>query len=768
MSGELYDEFGNYIGPELDDSESGSSASESGEDDDDDTAAGQTQRLSGTTREHEGAGSAEDKGDGGDDGKDDDDAHMGDVVGPSSAIVLHEDKKYYPDADEVYPDAEVLVQDEDAQGIEEPLIKPVQVKTFSKLDDDAPNLRYSVDFLGSLMSRTMLIRNVAVLGHLHHGKSTLMDLLIDKTFESPKRSTAARKYARASPRYCDARFDEQERRLSIKSCPVTMALEDGRGKTFLINAIDCPGHIDFVDEMTAAAQAADGILLVVDAVEGPLVGTRRAIALAARLGLPLTLCVNKIDRLVHELKLPPSDAYLKLQYVIDNVNAIMREKGCLAQTPAAFSPIAGNVCFASGADGYCFTLESWARLHLRLRGQTGRVDAAQFAKRLWGDRYFDPSTRKFSTQAASVTGGCRVRSFVHFILQPLYKLYAQVLGEEPEDLKGRLASLKVRLTDKEVHLDPRPLLRLVMKRFFAGEATSGAVDVFVHHVPAPGSACNQGRIELACPAAPPGVKSCDATGPLRAHVCKLYASPDGTSFRALAKLYSGSLRVGQRVRVLGEAFLTSDQEDMSLATIDALSLCQARHRILVNQVFAGNWVLIEGLGDHIVKAATLISEDEPLAGVGTDALAESGLGTFAPLKFDSAAVMKLALEPVNPPDLPKMLHGLRCVNKSYPLLRTKVEESGEHVVFGTGEMYLDCVMQDLREMFAGVEIKVSDPMVAFCETVADTSAVKMFAETPNSRNQFTAIATPLEKGLGTAIERGALRWDGGPGPLGQI
>ena len=57
--------------------------------------------------------------------------------------------------------------------------------------------------------------------------------------------------------------------------------------------------------------------------------------------------------------------------------------------------------------------------------------------------------------------------------------------------------------------------------------------------------------------------------------------------------------------------------------------------------------------------------------------------------------MKIAVEPVNPSELPKMLDGLRKVNKSYPLLSTKVEESGEHVILGTGELYLDCVMHDL-------------------------------------------------------------------------
>ena len=61
---------------------------------------------------------------------------------------------------------------------------------------------------------------------------------------------------------------------------------------------------------------------------------------------------------------------------------------------------------------------------------------------------------------------------------------------------------------------------------------------------------------------------------------------------------------------------------------------------------------------------------------------------------------------------------LRKVNKTYPLLSTKVEESGEHLVLGTGELYLDCVMHDLRLMYSEVEIKTADPSVCFCETVS--------------------------------------------------
>jgi len=68
----------------------------------------------------------------------------------------------------------------------------------------------------------------------------------------------------------------------------------------------------------------------------------------------------------------------------------------------------------------------------------------------------------------------------------------------------------------------------------------------------------------------------------------------------------------------------------------------------------------------------------------------------------SIFIKMLLVEPVNPSELPKMLDGLRKVNKSYPLLITRVEESGEHVILGTGELYLDCVMHDLRKMYSEI------------------------------------------------------------------
>jgi 116 kDa U5 small nuclear ribonucleoprotein component len=141
---------------------------------------------------------------------------------------------------------------------------------------------------------------------------------------------------------------------------------------------------------------------------------------------------------------------------------------------------------------------------------------------------------------------------------------------------------------------------------------------------------------------------------------------------------------------------------------------------------AGNLVLIGGVDASIDKTATLVSLD----------VEDEDLYVFRPLKHMTKAVLKVAIEPIAPSELPKMLSGLRSINKSYPLLTTKAEESGEHVIIGTGELYLDCVMHDLRKLFSEIEIKVSDPVTKFCETVLETSALKCYADTPNKKYLF--------------------------------
>ncbi|KAI2666393.1 116 kDa U5 small nuclear ribonucleoprotein component [Labeo rohita] len=665
METDLYDEFGNYIGPELD-------SDEDEEVDADDREA--------------------------------DEADADEEEGGGMEVVLHEDKKYYPTAEEVYgPEVETIVQEEDTQPLTEPIIKPVKMKRFTLMEQELPATVYDMEFLADLMDSSELIRNVTLCGHLHHGKL----------------------------RYTDILFTEQERGVGIKSTPVTMVLPDSRGKSYLFNIMDTPGHVNFSDEVTSAVRLSDGIVLFIDAAEGVMLNTERLIKHAVQEKLAITICINKVDRLIVELKLPPTDAYYKLRHIVDEVNGLLSTYS--TDESLIVSPLLGNVCFASSQYSICFTLGSFAKIYSDTYGD---INYMEFAKRLWGDIYFNPKTRKFTKKAPNSNSQ---RSFVEFVLEPLYKILSQVVGDVDTSLPRVLDELGIHLTKEELKLNIRPLLRLVCNRFF-GEFTGECfVDMCVQHIPSP-----QGGARAKIEHSYTGGLDSDLggdNGPLMCHTTKMYSTDDGVQFHAFGRVLSGTLQAGQPVKVLGENYSLEDEEDSQICTVGRLWISVARYQIEVNRVPAGNWVLIEGCDQPIVKTATI-----------TEPRGNEEAQIFRPLKFNTASVIKIAVEPVNPSELPKMLDGLRKVNKSYPSLTTKVEESGEHVILGTGELYLDCVMHDLRKMYSEIDIKVADPVVTFCETVVETSSLKCFAETPNKKNKITMIAEPLEKGLAEDIE----------------
>lgn len=249
MDDSLYDEFGNYIGPEIE------SDQESDREDEDEDLQEKP--------EDERADSDEENGTAGPNGW----MTTGDDVDMENQIVLAEDKKYYPTAEEVYgEDVETLVMDEDEQPLELPIIKPVRDIKFEVGVKDSSTY-VSTQFLLGLSSNPTLVRNVALVGHLQHGKTVFMDMLVEQTHHISTFDQNSEKHMR----YTDTRVDEQERRISIKAVPMSLVLEDSNSKSYMCNIMDTPGHVNFSDEMTAALRLADGAVLIVDAAEGVMV-----------------------------------------------------------------------------------------------------------------------------------------------------------------------------------------------------------------------------------------------------------------------------------------------------------------------------------------------------------------------------------------------------------------------------------------------------------------------------------------------------------------
>ncbi|KAF8510411.1 P-loop containing nucleoside triphosphate hydrolase protein [Hysterangium stoloniferum] len=709
---EDYDEFGNYIGADL----------ESDEDEDNGLPEEFQQRPQ--MQEQPLEGFDEEPGP--------NDQALMEIDEPThTAVVLHEDKKYYPTAEEIYgPDVETLVQEEDAQPLTQPIIEPVKVRKWAVEEKGLPETRFDKGFLVDMTNYPEMVRNVAVVGHLHHGKTSLLDMLV---FETHKLTWDADRPVR----YTDTHILSRTREISIKSSPMSLILQTTAGKSHLFNFIDTPGHVNFVDEVAAAMRLTDGIIVVVDVVEGVMVNTESILRHAVNEGIPITLVINKVDRLILELRIKPHDAYYKIRHTIEEVNTFI--SAINSDPELRLSPERGNVAFASTDLGWCFTLRSFAQMYADTYGS---FDVSSFAERLWGDIYFDEEDRKFSRKAADPESP---RTFVHFILDPVYKIYSSVLSEETDQLKETLEGLGIILKPLMFKMDVRPLLKAVLDQFF-GTAT-GLVDMVVEHIPSPveGSALKVERTYTGPQTSElvENMRELKRDGPTMIQITKLYQTTDAQSFRAFGRVMCGTVRKGMELKVLGEGYSPEDEEDMVKAVVEDVWIYQSRYVIEAQEIPAGNLVLLGGIEGSISKTATLASTD-----------IDDDLYIFRPIKHITQSVLKIAVEPIAPSELPKMLAGLRNINKSYPLIQTKVEESGEHVVMGTGELYLDCVMHDLRKIFAEIEIKVSDPTTRFCETVLETSALKCYADTPNKKNKVTMIAEPLERGVAEDIETG--------------
>lgn len=667
-----------------------------------------------------------------------------DEDGPSNAVILHEDKQYYPTAQQVYgEDVEVMVQEEDAQPLSVPIIAPVEQKKFQVQEADLPEVYYSREFMTDLLSFPEGIRNIAFAGHLHHGKTAFVDMLVMQTHDLQERmDKKIGKRRDEQLRYTDTHFLERERGISIKAAPISLVMQGTRGKSHLLNIIDTPGHVNFVDEVGASLRLVDGVVLVVDVVEGVQINTEQIIKHAVLEDLPMTLVVNKMDRLILELKLPPTDAYFKLKHVVEEVNTIIEQILPGQGEKRRLSPEKGNVLFACTSMEWCFTLPSFAKMYAETYP---KVDAAEFGKRLWGDIFYNPKSRKFTRKAMEERAK---RTFVHFVLEPIYKLYSHTISESPEDLKETLATLGISLKPSEYKTDAKVLLKLVCAQFFG--PANGFVDMVVEHIPSPVEAARKsieryytGPIDSPLAAS---MLKCDADGPLIVQITKLFTNPTISGFYAFGRIMSGTAEPNQQVRVLGENYTLDDEEDSTLATIESTFIGCSRYNISTSGVPAGNLVLLSGIDNSIVKTATIVPPNSP-----------EDLYIFKPIAHFTESVLKVAIEPISPSELPKMLDGLRKINKSYPLITTKVEESGEHIVLGTGELYMDCVLHDLRKLYAEMDIKVSDPVTRFCETVSEQSAIMCFAKTPNGRNKITMVAEPLDDGIAEDIESGAIK-----------
>lgn len=618
-------------------------------------------------------------------------------------------------------------------------------------------VNFTVDQIRAIMDKKANIRNMSVIAHVDHGKSTLTDSLVSKAGIIAS--------ARAGEcRFTDTRKDEQERCITIKSTAISLFYElnendmafikqskDGTG--FLINLIDSPGHVDFSSEVTAALRVTDGALVVVDCVSGVCVQTETVLRQAIAERIKPVLMMNKMDRALLELQLGAEDLFQTFQRIVESVNVIIctygDEDGPMGKITV--EPDIGTVGFGSGLHGWAFTLKQFAEMYaakFAAKGNTQMTPAEHckkvedMMKKLWGDRFFDSATGKFLKSATGADGTKYPRTFVALVLDPIYKVFDAIMKFNKEETAKLITKLEIKLDTEDKEKEGKPLLKAVMRRWLpAGEALLQMITI---HLPSPVTA-QKYRCELLYEGpgddeAAMGIKNCDSKAPLMVYISKMVPTTDKGRFYAFGRVFSGTVSTGLKVRIMGPNFVPGKKDDLFLKPIQRTILMMGRYVEPIEDVPCGNIVGLVGVDQYLVKTGTITTYEQA--------------HNMKVMKFSVSPVVRVAVEVKNPADLPKLVEGLKRLCKSDPMVQCIIEESGEHIVAGAGELHLEICLKDLEEDHACIPLKKSDPVVSYRETVSAESGVVCLSKSPNKHNRLFMKACPLPEGLAEDIEKG--------------
>merc|ERR1712071_598011 len=239
-----------------------------------------------------------------------------------------------------------------------------------------------------------------------------------------------------------------------------------------------------------------------------------------------------------------------------------------------------------------------------------------------------------------------------------------------------------------------------------------------------------------------GIKTCDPNGPLMMYISKMVPTSDKGRFYAFGRVFSGKVCTGMKARIMGPNYTPGKKEDLYEKAIQRTVLMIGRFVEAIEDVPCGNICGLVGVDQFLVKTGTITTFKDA--------------HNLRVMKFSVSPVVRVAVEPKNPSDLPKLVEGLKRLAKSDPMVQCIIEESGEHIVAGAGELHLEICLKDLEEDHACIPLKKSDPVVSYRETVSEESDQVCLSKSPNKHNRFnihdvTLHADAIHRGGGQII-----------------
>jgi elongation factor 2 len=363
--------------------------------------------------------------------------------------------------------------------------------------------------------------------------------------------------------------------------------------------------------------------------------------------------------------------------------------------------------------------------------------------KIWGDNFFNAKTNKWQTESSSETGELQ-RGFCQLVLDPIIKLANAVLNGKKEIYEPIIKKINVELKGDELDLLGKHLLRKVMQKWI--NASDALLEMIILHLPSPRDAQKyrtlylyEGAMDDECAKA---MIACDPNGPLMMFISKMVPTSDSGRFYAFGRIFSGKVEVSKKVRIMGPNYKHGKNDDLFEKNIQRVVLMMGRRAEDVSDVPCGNTCALVGVDQCILKQGTISDH--------------SGAAIIKSMKYSVSPVVRVAVMPKNPGDLPKLVEGLKKMSKSDPLVQVITTET-EQIICGCGELHLEICLKDLVDDYSGIEIIKSDPVVPYKETVTELSKQTCLSKSPNKHNRLYMVAEPLKEELTLEIEDGTIK-----------
>eukprot|EP00090_Calanus_glacialis_P001947 TRINITY_DN11454_c0_g1_i1.p1 TRINITY_DN11454_c0_g1~~TRINITY_DN11454_c0_g1_i1.p1 ORF type:complete len:1029 (+),score=406.18 TRINITY_DN11454_c0_g1_i1:471-3557(+) len=396
------------------------------------------------------------------------------------------------------------------------------------------------------------IRNICILAHVDHGKTSLADSLVATNGVISSRLAG-------KLRYMDSRKDEQERGITMKSSAIALFYL-AEGKEYLVNLMDSPGHVDFSSEVSTAVRLCDGAILVVDVVEGVQPQTKVVLRQAWDEGIKPVLVLNKVDRLIGEMGQDPLAAYHHMVHVLEQVNALVAEmftQEVLEKSNKVkqekeveigiedvfdwsdgledaddsnlyFSPEMGNVVFCSAVDGWAFSLNTFAKIYSKKLGFSESV----LQRTLWGDFYINMKAKKIYNGA-----GAKAKKplFVSLVLENIWAVYDAVMVRKDKDrLEKIVKALSLTVPPRDLRsTDPRQQLSAVFSSWLP--LATAVLSMVATKLPSPAQLGAERAEKLLCSKTKRFSSLSPATQELKEHFVS--CSPSGPTIIFISKMF---------------------------------------------------------------------------------------------------------------------------------------------------------------------------------------------------------------------------------------